>query len=116
VLKLARAFLQAGVSENGLVSATEEGTPQEGPLPPLLSYIVLHALDSELEGRGHRFVRYADDCSVYVRSARAGHRMTAPTRAIAADSSGLADESTRRRPHFACGRMRFSIVAARRWR
>ena len=75
VLKLTRAFLNAGVLENGLVSATEEGTPQGGPLSPLLSNIVLHALDCELERRGHRFVRYADDCNVYVRSARAGHRV-----------------------------------------
>lgn len=77
VLKLVRAFLNAGVMENGLVSATEEGTPQGGPLSPLLSNIVLHALDCELERRGHRFVRYADDCNVYVRSARAGHRVMA---------------------------------------
>ena len=77
VLKLVRAFLNAGVLENGLVSATEEGTPQGGPLSPFLSNIVLHALDCELEGRGHRFVRYADDCNVYVRSARAGHRVMA---------------------------------------
>lgn len=77
VLKLIRAFLTAGVLENGLVSATEEGTPQGGPLSPLLSNIVLHALDCELERRGHRFVRYADDCNVYVRSARAGHRVMA---------------------------------------
>lgn len=77
VLKLVRAFLNAGVLENGLVSATEEGTPQGGSLSPLLSNIVLHALDGELERRGHRFVRYADDCNVYVRSARAGHRVMA---------------------------------------
>ena len=77
VLKLIRAFLNAGVLENGLVSATEEGTPQGGPLSPLLSNVVLHALDCELERRGHRFVRYADDCNVYVRSARAGHRVMA---------------------------------------
>lgn len=76
-LKLVRAFLNAGVLEKGLVSATEEGTPQGGPLSPLLSNIVLHALDCELEGRGLRFVRYADDCNVYVRSARAGHRVMA---------------------------------------
>jgi RNA-directed DNA polymerase len=75
VLKLARAFLHAGVLENGLISATEEGTPQGGPLSPLLSNIVLHGLDCELESRGHRFVRYADDCNVYVRTARAGHRV-----------------------------------------
>src|SRR5216683_4396186 len=77
VLKLVRAWLNAGVLENGLVSATEEGTPQGGPLSPLLSNIVLHAFDCELERRGHRFARYADDCNVYVRSARAGHRVMA---------------------------------------
>jgi RNA-directed DNA polymerase len=77
VLKVVRAFLNAGVLENGLFSATEEGTPQGGPLSPLLSNIVLHALDCEFERRGHRFVRYADDCNVYVRSARAGHRVMA---------------------------------------
>lgn len=77
VLKLARAFLRAGVLENGLVSATEEGTPQGGPLSPLLSNIVLHTLDCELERRGHRFVRYADDCNIYVCSPRAGHRVMA---------------------------------------
>jgi RNA-directed DNA polymerase len=77
VLKQVRAWLNAGVLEHGLVSVTEEGTPQGGPLSPLLSNIVLHALDCELEHRGHRFVRYADDCNVYVRSARAGHRVMA---------------------------------------
>jgi len=74
-LKLIRAFLNAGVMENGLVSSTEEGTPQGGPLSPLLSNIVLDDLDRELERRGHRFVRYADDCNIYVRSERAGHRV-----------------------------------------
>jgi RNA-directed DNA polymerase len=77
VLKLIRVWLNAGVLENGLVSATEEGTPQGGPLSPCLSNIVLHALDCELERRGHRFVRYADDCNVYVRSRRAGQRVMA---------------------------------------
>src|ERR1700680_3254018 len=77
VLKQVRAWLNAGVLENGLVSVTEEGTPQGGPLSPLLSNIVLHALDCELERRGHRFVRYADDCNVYVRTVRAGHRVMA---------------------------------------
>ncbi|MFA4874098.1 MAG: group II intron reverse transcriptase/maturase [bacterium] len=74
-LKLIRAFLNAGVMEDGLVSPTEEGTPQGGPLSPLLSNIVLDDLDRELERRGHRFVRYADDCNIYVRSERAGHRV-----------------------------------------
>ena len=75
VLKLIRMFLNAGVMENGLVSPITEGTPQGGPLSPLLSNIVLDDLDRELERRGHRFVRYADDCNVYVRSERAGRRV-----------------------------------------
>src|SRR5437660_4528224 len=75
LLKLIRAFLNAGVMENGLVSPSVEGTPQEGPLSPLLSNIVLDELDQELERRGHRFVRYADDCNIYVRSERAGQRV-----------------------------------------
>jgi RNA-directed DNA polymerase len=75
VRKLIRAFLNAGVMENGLVSAVDEGTPQGGPLSPLLSNLVLDELDRELERRGHRFVRYADDCNIYVRSERAGQRV-----------------------------------------
>lgn len=75
VLKLIRAFLTAGVMENGLVSRTTEGTPQGGPISPLLSNLVLDELDRELERRGHRFCRYADDCNVYVRSERAGQRV-----------------------------------------
>ncbi len=75
LLKLIRAFLNAGVMENGLVRPTEEGAPQGGPLSPLLSNLVLDELDRELERRGHRFVRYADDCNIYVRSERAGQRV-----------------------------------------
>src|SRR5215510_1127790 len=75
LLKLIRALLNAGVMENGLVSPSVEGTPQGGPLSPLLSNIVLDELDRELACRGHRFVRYADDCNVYVRSERAGQRV-----------------------------------------
>src|SRR6202035_3538109 len=75
LLKLIRVFLNAGVMENGLVSPSVEGTPQGGPLSPLLSNLVLDELDQELECRGHRFVRYADDCNIYVRSERAGHRV-----------------------------------------
>jgi RNA-directed DNA polymerase len=77
VLKLIRAFLNAGVLEDGLVCPTDEGTPQGGPLSPLLSNLVLDALDKELERRGHRFCRYADDCNIYVRSRRAGERVMA---------------------------------------
>jgi RNA-directed DNA polymerase len=75
VLKLIRAFLNAGVMENGLVGPSVEGTPQGGPLSPLLSNLVLDELDQEMEQRGHRFVRYADDCNIYVRSQRAGERV-----------------------------------------
>jgi len=75
VLKLIRAFLTAGVMENGLVGPVDEGTPQGGPLSPLLSNLVLDELDRELERRKHCFVRYADDCNIYVRSRRAGERV-----------------------------------------
>src|ERR1700731_2967750 len=75
VLKLIRAFLKVGVMEGGLVSPVDEGTPQGGPLSPLLSNLVLDELDRELERRGHHFVRYADDCNIYVGSERAGHRL-----------------------------------------
>jgi RNA-directed DNA polymerase len=77
LLKLIRGFLTAGVMEGGLVSPTEEGTPQGGPLSPLLSNLMLDVLDKELEKRGHRFVRYADDCNIYVRSQKAGERVLA---------------------------------------
>jgi len=77
VVRLIRGYLKAGVMENGLVRATDKGTPQGGPLSPLLSNLVLDELDRELERRGHRFVRYADDCNIYVRSERAGRRVMA---------------------------------------
>lgn len=77
VLRVIRRYLQAGVMEDGLVSPRTEGTPQGGPLSPLLSNILLDELDKELERRGHRYVRYADDANVYVRSKRAGQRVMA---------------------------------------
>ena len=77
ILKLIRGFLTAGVMADGLVGPTDEGTPQGGPLSPLLSNLMLDELDKELERRGHRFVRYADDCNIYVRSQRAGERVMA---------------------------------------
>jgi RNA-directed DNA polymerase len=75
LLKLIQAYLRAGVMEGGLVSAVDEGTPQGGPLSPLLSNIVLDEFDRELEQRGLRFARYADDSNIYVRSRRAGERV-----------------------------------------
>ena len=75
MLRLIRAFLTAGVMENGLVGPVDEGTPQGGPLSPLLSNLVLDELDRELERRKHCFERYADDCNIYVRSRRAGERV-----------------------------------------
>ncbi len=74
-LLLIRRFLQSGVLVGGLVSPTVEGTPQGGPLSPLLSNVMLDQMDKELERRGHRFCRYADDCNIYVRSRRAGERL-----------------------------------------
>ena len=70
VLKLVNGYLKARVMVNGVVMGTEEGTPQGGPLSPLLSNIVLTELDRKLEERGHPFVRYADDCNIYVQSER----------------------------------------------
>ena len=79
VLKLVNAYLKAGVMENGMMQATEEGTPQGSPLSPLLSNIVLTELDMKLEERGHRFVRYADDCNIYVKSERSAKRVLEST-------------------------------------
>lgn len=77
LLKLILRYLQSGVMINGVVYDTDEGTPQGGPLSPLLSNIVLDELDKELEKRGHKFVRYADDCNIYVKTKRAGERVMA---------------------------------------
>ena len=75
VIKLIRKYLQAGIMINGVVHEAEEGTPQGGPLSPLLSNIILDELDKELEKRGHKFVRYADDCTIYTKSRKAGKRV-----------------------------------------
>ena len=77
VLQLIRRYLEAGMMANGIVSPRTEGTPQGGPLSPLLSNILLTGLDRELERRGHAFCRYADDCNIYVRSQAAGERVMA---------------------------------------
>lgn len=75
ILKLIRSYLNAGIMVNGICIASSEGTPQGGPLSPLLANILLDDLDKELEKRGHRFCRYADDCNVYVKTRRAGERV-----------------------------------------
>ena len=75
LLRLIRAYLQAGIMDDGLIEQRTAGTPQGGPLSPLLSNIVLDELDKELERRGHSFCRYADDCNIYVRSRKAGDRV-----------------------------------------
>jgi group II intron reverse transcriptase/maturase len=80
VLRLLRRYLESGVMVNGVVVASEEGTPQGGSLSPLLANIMLDDLDKELERRGHRFVRYADDCNIYVKTPRAGERVLASVR------------------------------------
>ena len=79
VLRLVNEYLKAGVMVNGVVMESKEGTPQGGPLSPLLSNIVLTELDRKLEERGHRFVRYADDCNIYVKSERAAQRVLEST-------------------------------------
>lgn len=79
VLRLINAYLKTGILSDGLVSQREAGTPQGSPLSPLLSNIVLTELDRKLEERGHRFVRYADDCNIYVKSERSAHRVMAST-------------------------------------
>jgi RNA-directed DNA polymerase len=80
VLRLIRCYLQAGIMVHGVHSERFEGTPQGGPLSPLLANVLLDEVDRELERRGHRFVRYADDCNVYVRSPKAGERVLAGLR------------------------------------
>jgi RNA-directed DNA polymerase len=95
ILRLVNAYLKAGVMVNGVVVEVEEGTPQGGPLSPLLSNIVLTELDEKLEERGHRFVRYADDCNIYVRSERAAGRVLASTK------------------HYVEGRMRLKVNEAK---
>lgn len=89
VLHLIRRYLQAGVMLNGVLVATEEGTPQGGPLSPLLGNIMLDDLDKLLENRGHRFCRYADDCNIYVRSQRAGDRTMSAVRRFIEGRLGL---------------------------
>jgi RNA-directed DNA polymerase len=74
-LKLIRSYLNSGIMEGGMVSQRLEGTPQGSPLSPLLSNVMLHELDKDLQERGHSFVRYADDCSIYVKSEKAAHRV-----------------------------------------
>lgn len=105
VLRLIRRYLQVGALDQGVKVATEEGTPQGGPLSPLLANILLDDLDKELERRGHRFCRYADDCNIYVRSKRAGERVMASVRNFLGtrlklkvnEAKSVVDLSTRRK-------------------
>ena len=90
VLRLIRRYLQAGLLLDGLATARREGTPQGGPLSPLLSNILLDDLDKELERRGHAFCRYADDCNIYVGSRRAGERLMASLTRFLAERLRLA--------------------------
>ena len=82
VIRLVRAYLNAGIMDGGVVMGRDEGTPQGGPLSPLLANVLLDEVDKELERRGHCFVRYADDANVYVRSYRAGERVMAQLRRL----------------------------------
>jgi len=75
VLRLIRHYLNTGIMAHGVVQMRVEGTPQGGPLSPLLANVLLDEVDRALERKGHKFVRYADDCNVYVKSKRAGHRV-----------------------------------------
>jgi group II intron reverse transcriptase/maturase len=94
VLRLIRSYLEAGVMKDGVCVQREDGTPQGGPLSPLLANIMLDDLDRFLEKRGHRFCRYADDCNVYVRSRRAGERvMTAMRRFLTSELSLRVNEA-----------------------
>ena len=104
VLGLIRRYLEAGVLANGLATERHEGTPQGGPLSPLLANVLLDEVDKELEKRGHAFVRYADDCNVYVRSRRAGERVIGLLRRLYAglrlrvnEAKSAVDLATRRR-------------------
>ncbi len=95
VLRLIRRYLEAGMMADGMVSQRTEGTPQGGPLSPLLSNILLTELDRELERRGHAFCRYADDCNIYVRSQQAGERVMASITRFLADTLKLAVNATK---------------------
>lgn len=115
VLRLIGRYLRAGMTEGGLASPRTEGTPQGGPLSPLLSNILLDELDKELERRGHRFVRYADDCNVYVRSKAAGERVMASLEKFLAKRLRLKvnrEKSKVRRP-WKCKLLGYSVTAHR---
>ena len=89
VLRVVRRFLEVGMYRNGLAQWRHEGTPQGGPLSPLMANLLLTDLDRELERRGHAFCRYADDCNIYVRSQRSGERvMASVTRFLEAQAEG----------------------------
>ncbi len=113
ILRLVRRYLQSGIMGNGVLMERTEGTPQGSPLSPLLANVLLDDVDKELERRGHRFARYADDCNVYVRSRRAGERVLHSLRRLYAtlhlkvNESKTAVESVSRR--------KFLGFCLRRW-
>lgn len=93
MIRLVRAYLNSGIMDHGVVQSRDEGTPQGGPLSPLLANVMLDEVDKELERRGHRFARYADDANVYVRSVRAGQRVMALLRRCYAKLHLVVNES-----------------------
>lgn len=115
VLKLIRGYLQAGILENGLISLPTAGTPQGGPLSPFLSNVVLDEWDKELERRGHYFVRYGDDCNIYVKSRRAGERVKASVTRFLADRLKLTVNEAKSAVDVPCKRqfLGFSFTAGR---
>ena len=110
LLRLIRSFLTAGVLDNGLFEASEEGTPQGGPLSPLLSNLVLDELDRELERRGHRFVRYADDCNC-VSACKIGSDAVSMNRSSEANDAGLKEVEVSAAVHLAFDKLQLADLA-----
>ena len=109
ILTLVRRYLQAGIMAGGVVLDRLEGTPQGSPLSPLLANVLLDEVDKELERRGHKFARYADDCNVYVRSQRAGERVLGSLRRLYAPLHLKVNETkTAVGPAFVCIRMKIA--------
>ena len=110
VLRLIRAYLNSGIMDGGVVIERHEGTPQGGPLSPLLANVLLDEVDKELERRGHCFSRYADDCNVYVRSRKAGERVMGLLRRLYAKLRLKVNETKAQLP--ACSLIANSLATA----